>query len=73
MKFSLKKQALLIYELGNKNHLKKLMTKISHISWGGYDKGFYGIIFKILNLHIMQNAVLKLNWFQTFFFCWVGL
>ena len=20
---------------------KKLMTKISHISWGGYDKGFY--------------------------------
>ena len=19
------------------------MTKISHISWGGYDKGFYGI------------------------------
>ena len=20
------------------------MTKISHISWGGYDKGFYGII-----------------------------
>ena len=22
---------------------KTLMTKISHISWGGYDKGFYGI------------------------------
>ena len=21
---------------------KALMTKISHISWGGYDKGFYG-------------------------------
>ena len=21
---------------------KTLMTKISHISWGGYDKGFYG-------------------------------
>ena len=21
---------------------KVLMTKISHISWGGYDKGFYG-------------------------------
>ena len=20
------------------------MTKISHISWGGYDKGFYGIL-----------------------------
>ena len=22
--------------------LKTLMTKISHISWGGYAKGFYG-------------------------------
>ena len=22
---------------------KILMNKISHISWGGYDKGFYGI------------------------------
>ena len=22
---------------------KTLMTKISHVSWGGYDKGFYGI------------------------------
>ena len=21
---------------------KTLMTKITHISWGGYDKGFYG-------------------------------
>ena len=20
------------------------MSKISHISWGGYDKGFYGIV-----------------------------
>ena len=27
---------------------KVLMTKISHISWGGYDKGFYGSLnFKI--------------------------
>ena len=24
---------------------KTLMTKISHISWGGYDKGFYGTSF----------------------------
>ena len=23
---------------------KTLMTKISHVSWGGYDKGFYGIL-----------------------------
>ena len=23
---------------------KTLMTKISHILWGGYDKGFYDII-----------------------------
>ena len=22
------------------------MTKISHVSWGGYDKGFYGIWFQ---------------------------
>ena len=22
---------------------KALMAKISHVSWGGYDKGFYGI------------------------------
>ena len=22
---------------------KTLLTKISHISWGGYDKGFYDI------------------------------
>ena len=36
-------QSLLIYELSNKYHLKTLMTKISHILWGDYDKGFYGI------------------------------
>ena len=32
-------QALLIYKLGNKNHLKSINDQISHISWGGYDKG----------------------------------
>ena len=26
---------------------KSLMTKISHVSWGGYDKGFYGIISRL--------------------------
>ena len=26
-----------------KNISKTLITKISHISWGGYDKGFFGI------------------------------
>ena len=25
---------------------KTLMTKISHISWDGYDKGFFGINLK---------------------------
>ena len=25
---------------------KTLMTKISHVSWGGYDKGFYGSLNK---------------------------
>ena len=28
---------------------KTLMTKISHISWGGYDKDFYGI--RLENAH----------------------
>ena len=28
--------------MGVKIISKTLMTKISHISWGGYDKGFYG-------------------------------
>ena len=28
---------------------KSLMTKISSISWGGYDKGFYG------NLDLVEN------------------
>ena len=29
---------------------KALMTKISYISWGSYDKGFYGIYFnKVIN------------------------
>ena len=39
---------------------KTLMTKISHVSWGGYDKGFYGksIIFIILNsLRIKINLI----------------
>ena len=41
-KIFIKIQSLLIYEVNNKNCLKTLMTKISHISWGVYDKGFYG-------------------------------
>ena len=28
---------------------KALMTKISHTSWGSYDKGFYGNILYIAN------------------------
>ena len=36
---------------------KKLMTKISHISRGGYDKGFYGI----------RNLISQNKWiFNTF-------
>ena len=38
-KIILKIQALLIYELSNKNQVKTLMTKISYISWRGYNKG----------------------------------
>ena len=33
-KLIFKIQALLIYELSNKNYLKTLMIKISHILWG---------------------------------------
>ena len=44
-----KKQALLIYELRNKNNLKNINDQnFSHFmrglrQRGGYDKGFYGI------------------------------
>ena len=50
-------QALLIYELSNKNHLKTLMTKMLHISWGGYDKGFYGIL--CINLPVYINEIIN--------------
>ena len=29
---------------------KTLIIKVSHVSWGGYDKGFYGTI-KNLNIN----------------------
>ena len=32
---------------------KTLMTKISHISWGGYDKGFYGN-----KINMIQDGIL---------------
>ena len=44
-------QALLIYKLSNKNHLKNINDQnFSHFMMGvttkgGYDKGFYGIRF----------------------------
>ena len=34
---------------------KTLITKISHISWEGYDKGFYGTL-KILS--VCLNAII---------------
>ena len=69
-------QALLIYKLGNKNHLKALMNKISQISWGGYgnggyDKGFYGSSFRsnlpdlFSNFMIAKgflNEIILLSW-----------
>ena len=47
IKFSLKKQALLIYELGNKNHLKNINDQNFSHFMRGYDKGFYGILIKL--------------------------
>ena len=51
---------------------KALMTKILHISWGGYDKGFYGTnvsdILKILKglwllkVHIQKCLKLEINY-----------
>ena len=35
---------------------KTLMTKISHISWWGYDKGFYGIKKHYLHLKMNKNT-----------------
>ena len=50
---------------------KTLMTKISHISWGGYDKGFYGTLELISSqkLGICKPgvpAVIGPDWPQTF-------
>ena len=44
---------------------KTLMTKISHISWGGYDKGFYGMskwssIMKCINF-IYSRTIILIN------------
>ena len=46
---------------------KTLMIKISHISWGGYDKGFYGKAFSrqrtLSSSEIKSNSVGMLsNW-----------
>ena len=37
------------------------MTKISHISWGGYDKGFYGITSYIYCFKIANYAKINTN------------
>ena len=41
-KIPLKNKFYYFMNLAIKIILKTLMTKISHISWGDYDKGFYG-------------------------------
>ena len=48
---------------------KTLMTKVSHISWGGYDKGFYGnylfyCSITLYGLIIEINFYIILNNFQ---------
>ena len=47
---------------------KTLITKISHVSWGGYDKGFYGIYVQksfqkfIPNFRILFHCKLFILW-----------
>ena len=36
---------------------KTLMTKISHISWGGYDKGFYGSLMNDNERRKVKNSL----------------
>ena len=36
---------------------KTLMNEISHISWGGYDKGFYGILPSIKSIFTYNQCI----------------
>ena len=63
-------QVLLIYELGNKNHIKNINDQnFAHFmkgvkTKGGYDKGFYGISFTIPNsqsITLSRSSTLSLN------------
>ena len=67
-------QALLIYELGNKNHLKNINDQNFAYFMRGYDKGFYGILpippsltylKKYLKLDIIKMCIL-----MNFYNCW---
>ena len=40
---------------------KTLITKIFLISWGGYDKGFYGIKFNIVEIKLLNKFILVYN------------
>ena len=42
------------------------MTKISHISWGGYDKGFYGIAICFYIFDKIKQALFKFT--KEFYF-----
>ena len=64
-------QALLIYELGNRNHLKNINYQNFAHFMRGYDKGFYGIdkFIEILEISIIilisiTNHHLKINFYQ---------
>ena len=53
---------------------KTLMTKISHISWGGYDKGFCDILVQnllfnisLLSKHENPKPFIKNYFINTFF------
>ena len=45
---------------------KTLMTKISYISWGDYDKGFYGNMLSYKYVLIYINvSIVSINWSLT--------
>ena len=61
-------QALLINKFGNKNHLKNINDQnFAHFKREGYDKGFYGIQFKIVNSHNIFKIVIIIFRYFIFF------
>ena len=63
-------QALLLYELANKNHLKNINDQNFAHFMRGYDKGFYG------NKHSLQfniySQIILRNFYKLLYFYYAG-